>query len=413
MSERNRKFRVAVRQFEPFSLAMEHAWASFCAAEGIDGIELEAVSLDLHPLYDSLVTQQGASHGDWDIAFCPTDWLAALHADNLLLDLAPYIAQAPPQDYPDGWAPSLLQMQVFGDAVLGLPYHDGPECLIYRTDLFNDPVHRQAFRREYGRSLTVPRTWDDFVDTARYFHNPEAGLYGTVLAGYPDAHNTIYDFHLQVWTRGGSVLTDEGAVQLDTPEAVAALNFYRDLMQDDSLIHPQSRKLDSVASGLEFAHGRIAMMVNWFGFASMCETIPESAVKGNVAITTLPSATGNESTSLNIYWVLAIPTGCPNADLAYRFMRYCASPAEDKNLTLGGGIGCRRSTWLDADVNRQIPFYRDMESLHAVARELPRLPNWPQVTEVIDELMLAVVNTNEPVASLTGRFQDQLASLDR
>ena len=92
-------------------------------------------------------------------------------------------------------------------------------------------------------------------------------------------------------------------------------------------------------------------------------------------------------------------------------MRYCASPAEDKSLTLGGGIGCRRSTWLDADVNRQIPFYRDMESLHAVARELPRLPNWPQVTEVIDELMLAVVNTDEPVASLTGRFQDQLASL--
>ena len=413
MSERNRKFRVAVRQFEPFSLAMEHAWAGFCAAEGIDGIELEAISLDLHPLYDSLVTQQGASHGDWDVAFCPTDWLAALHADNLLLDLAPYIAQAPPQDYPDGWAPSLLQMQVFGDAVLGLPYHDGPECLIYRTDLFNDPVHRQAFCSEYGRSLTVPRTWDDFVDTARYFHNPETGLYGTVLAGYPDAHNTIYDFHLQVWTRGGSVLTDGGAVQLDTPEAVAALNFYRDLMQDDSLIHPQSRELDSVASGLEFAHGRIAMMVNWFGFASMCETIPESEVKGNVAITTLPSATGNESTSLNIYWVLAIPTGCPNADLAYRFIRHCASPAEDKNLTLGGGIGCRRSTWLDADVNQQIPFYRDMESLHAVARELPRLSNWPQVTEVIDELMLAVVNTDEPVASLTGRFQDQLASLGR
>lgn len=411
MSERNRKFRVAVRQFEPFSLAMEHAWAGFCAVEGIDGIELEAVPLDLHPLYESLVTQKGAVNGDWDVAFCPTDWLASLHADNLLTDLAPYIAQAPPQDFPDGWAPSLLQMQVFDDAVLGLPYHDGPECLIYRTDLFDDPAHRKAFRGQYGRSLTVPRTWDDFVDTARYFHNPEDGLYGTVLAGYPDAHNTIYDFHLQVWTRGGSVLTDAGAVQLNTPEAVAALDFYRDLMGDASLIHPRSRELDSVASGLEFAHGSIAMMVNWFGFASMCETIPESKVKGHVAVTGLPSATGRESTSLNIYWVLAIPAGCPNAELAYRFVRHCASPDEDKHLTLGGGIGCRRSTWLDADVNRQIPFYRDMEALHAVARELPRLPNWPQVTEVIDELMLAVVNTDEPVASLTGRFQDRITAL--
>ncbi len=403
-------FRIAVRQFEPFAEAMAREWERFCAQEGVR-LTLEAVSLDLHPLYDALHTRQGLRDGSWDVAFCPTDWLARFHADDLLTDLAPFLAVDPPDDFPEGWTSSLLQMQQFGDQVLGLPYHDGPECLIYRRDLLEDPMQQAAFQAQYGRPLTVPRTWDDFVDVARFFHRPQESLYGTVLAAFPDAHNTIYDFHLQLWTRGGSALNDEGRMQLDTPAAIAALSFYRDLIQDDTLIHPRSRELDSVGSGLAFAQGEIALMVNWFGFAGMCETIPESRVKGKVAITGLPSLTGQESTSLNVYWVLGIAQGSPHRAIAYRFLRHCASAEADRALTLGGGIGCRRSTWLDAAVNRAIPFYRDMESLHTVARELPRLPNWPQVTAVLDEMVLAVINTDTPVPDLVRQAQTRVQAL--
>lgn len=410
MSARQPPFRIAVRQFEPFTRAMEREWTRFCAQEGLD-LELEAVSLDLPPLFDALYAQQGLRDGVWDIAFCPTDWLALFQAEDLLLDLAPYVAAHPPPDFPAGWVPSLRQMQVFDDRILGLPYHDGPECLIYRQDLLADPQHQRAFAERFGRPLAVPRTWSEFVDAARYFHDPDAGLYGTTLAAFPDAHNTIYDFHLQLWTRNGSALTADGAVRLVSPEAAAALEFYRALINDASLMHPRARELDSVQSGLEFAAGRIALMVNWFGFAGMCETIPDSQVKGQVAIDTIPSLTGRESASLNVYWILGIARGCARPELAYRFLRHCASPAADKALTLDGGIGCRRSTWEDADVNRQIPFYRDMETLHAVARELPRLPQWHQVTGIIDELVLAVIDAPTPVAELTRNAQRRIEAL--
>lgn len=410
MSDRSHTFRIAVRQFEPFAQAMEREWAHFCAREGLD-MALEAVSLDLHPLFDTLHTQRGLHDGTWDVAFCPTDWLALFQAENALVDLAPFLRADPPDDFPEGWTPSLRQMQVFGTEVLGLPYHDGPECLVYRQDLLADPRHRKAFADRHGRPLDVPRTWQDFVDVARYFHRPHEGLYGTVLAAFPDAHNTIYDFHLQLWTRNGSALTADNEVQLDSAEAVEALTFYRTLIRDSSLMHPESRDLDSVKSGMEFARGRIALMVNWFGFAGMCETIPESRVKGKVAIAPVPSATGRESTSLNVYWVLGIAQGSPHRDLAYRFLRHCASAAADKALTLAGGIGCRRSTWLDTEVNQQIPFYRDMETLHEVARTLPRLPHWTRAAEIIDELVLAVINTETPVAALIRQAQEKIRIL--
>lgn len=410
MPQNSTPFRIAIRQFEPFANAMSQEWARFCDQEGLN-MPLEAESLELHDLFDSLHTKGGLLNGSWDIAFCPTDWLALFQAQEMLADLTPFIHQSPPSDFPEGWADSLLRMQMFGDTTLGLPYHDGPECLVYRKDLFADAAHQKAFAQRHGRSLEVPRTWDDFVDVARYFHNPAEDLFGTVLAAFPDAHNTIYDFHLQLWTRGGSALTSEDKVTLDTPEAIAALAFYRDLIDDTTLMHPQARDMDSVKSGLAFAHGQVALMVNWFGFAAMCETIPESKVKGQVGITSLPSLTGRESVSLNIYWVLAIAQGCSRKELAYRFLRHCASPEADRRLTLGGGIGCRRSTWLDAKVNQEIPYYQDMDSLHAVARTLPRLPNWHEVSGIIDQLVLETINGQTPIATLTRQAQSRIESL--
>ena len=200
-------------------------------------------------------------------------------------------------------------------------------------------------------------------------------------------------------------------MSLDTPEAIAALTFYRELIDDSTLMHPQAREMDSVKSGLAFAHGQIALMVNWFGFAAMCETVPDSKVKGQVGITSLPSLTGQENVSLNIYWVLAIAQGCSRKELAYRFLHHCTSPEADRRLTLGGGIGCRRSTWQDAKVNQEIPYYQDMDSLHAVARTLPRLTDWHEVSGIIDQLVLETINSQTPIASLTRQAQARIESL--
>lgn len=142
--DRQNTFRVAIRRFAPFEAAIEKQWASFQAATGCP-LRLEWESLDLNPLVDSLFAQCGLKDGTWDIAFIVTDWLAEAVAEGSLLDLAPFMEGNPVPDYPEGWAPSLTGMQRFGDAIYGLPYHDGPECLVYRTDLFADRVEQSAF----------------------------------------------------------------------------------------------------------------------------------------------------------------------------------------------------------------------------------------------------------------------------
>lgn len=385
--------RVAVRRFGPFEAAIAASWESFRRAGGCP-LRLEAVPLGLEELHAALLGGGGLRRGDWDAGFLVSDWLAEARGAGALLDLGPRLEADPPEGYPDAWPPSLLRLQSFGPAVLGLPYHDGPECLVYRTDLVSRP----------------PRTWEEFGAEARRLSDPARRRWGTVFAGRPDGHNTVYDFCLQLWSRGGELFGPGGEVTLATAAAEAALEGYRRLRTDPSA-HPDSPRLDSVQSGEAFARGEAALMVNWFGFAALGQTAADSAVRGRVGVAPVPAGPGGRSVSLNVYWLLGIGSGSAHPDEAYAFLRHCAGPGADRQLTLGGGIGCRRSTWADPAVRAALPFFGALGELHGSARELPRRVRWPELASVIDRLASEAAAGRRPAAELLAEAQARSAGL--
>jgi multiple sugar transport system substrate-binding protein len=403
MTQRDRTFRIAVRAFQPFEEAIARQWDHFRESSGTT-LELEAVPFDLHQLYGAILEDDGLRRGDWDAAFLSSDWFTEVRDRGAAVDLTPLLHESPPEGYPGGWTSSLRESQQFGDVTIGLPYHDGPECLIFRSDLFNSPDNQALYREQHSRDLKPPVSWDEFHDVARFFNRPEQGLFGTAFAAYPDRHNTVYDFCLLVWSRGGQLFTADGNIQLVTDEAVAALTFYREIVNDRDASHPGSRDFDSVRAGQAFANGEVAMAINWFGFATMAETHPSSKVRGHVDITSVPGDQG-KGISLNSYWILAVAAGSPHTATAYDFVRFCASPAMDRLLTEIGGIGCRLSTWQDADINAAIPFYHRLESLHSVARSLPRRADWSVIASAIDDVILETINSDAPIRPILERHQ--------
>lgn len=378
--------RVAVRRFGPFESALAKQFADFVATSGVDAT-LEAVPMDLNALHESVIGNRGLATGEWDIAFLNTDWLAEAVAADLLEDLTPHLVRAPIPDWPDAWSPSLTGLQRFGGGLWAMPYHDGPECLVYRKDLIAEP----------------PATWEAFHALARRHHAPELGRFGTVLALFPDGHNSFYDFCIHVWSRGGEIFDGEGQPDFTSPQAHAALDFLRALAGDESAIAPDCRALDSVGSGLLFAEGKVALMANWFGFAAHADTAPESKVRGLVDVAPLP---GN--VSLNVFWGLAIGSGSRNKPLAWDFLRHCATAPMDRLTTTEGAIGVRRSTWSDPGINAQLPYYHRLEWLHEHAREMPVTPDLARISHIVDDLMTEAVTTARPTAALLAEAQARL-----
>lgn len=401
------KLRFAVRKFEPFERAMEKCWAAYQALYPSD-LEMEFVPLDLEQLTEAFFEKKGLYSGEWDIIHINTDWITRAYETRGVAAMDSMLLQNPPEDEEHAWCESLRALQRFDGRVFGLPFHDGPECLVIRKDLFDDPEEQNRFKECYGRPLSVPTTWDDFLDVAAFFTRPADNLYGTVFAGYPDGHNAVFDFCIQLWSRGGDLEQGETSVKLDQPLAVEALDFYRHLFKADLGLHPQSASYDSVQAGAAFARGEVAMMVNWFGFASWAQIDHTSAVQGQVDVAPIPSGEGGVSSSLNVYWLYAIPEGSQHKQLAYDFIRFAVSRQQDKTLTLAGGVGCRYSTWCDAEINRMIPFYNKLAELHETARTLPRLANWPQIAHIIDETVTAAIRTNENSLSLLEKAQKKI-----
>ncbi len=397
---RDSTMRIAIRKFDPFEVAIRQQWEHFAAASGVE-LSLEPVQLDLHDLVETLITNGGLRNGEWDIAFLSSDWFAEIHELRAVVDLTPYLADSPPDGYPDGWPRSLIAHQRFGEVTLGLPYHDGPECLIYRTDLFGDPGEQAAYRDAMGhrwrrreRGMSSRRSPSSFI----------ARMTGSMarFAAYPDGHNTVFDFCLQLWSRGGELFDADGNARFVYYESVSDLEYYRSIMMNTWAIHPRSSGMDSVAAGTAIADGEVAMAVNWFGFAAFAAAHPSSRVRGKIDIAAIPTSS-QQGLSLNSYWILGIGAGSPHIPTAYEFLRFCASPEMDLLLTEQGGIGCRRSTWTHPGINAAIPFYHRLDGLHAVARTLPRRADWGRIASAIDGIVLDTIGTSEPVRSILER----------
>ncbi|MDB5675368.1 MAG: sugar transporter substrate-binding protein [Sphingomonas bacterium] len=383
--------RIAIRRFDPFARAIAAQFADFIRSSGANAT-LDAVEMDLNPLHRTLIEERGLAGGDWDIAFLNTDWLAEAVAANLLEDLTPHLANAPIADFPDAWSPSLTGLQRFGGGFWGMPYHDGPECLVYRKDLIATP----------------PTTWDAFHARARAQHDPAQERYGTVLALFPDGHNGLYDFCIQIWSRGGEAFGGDGRANFTSPEAHAALDFLRGLARDEQAIAPGCETLDSVASGMLFAEGKVALMANWFGFAAYCDTAADSRVKGLVDVAPLPAGPGGRSVSLNVFWVLAIAAGSRHKEMAWDFLRHCATAPMDRLTTSEGAIGVRRSTWADPEINATIPYYHRLDWLHEHARAMPVTPDLARISHIVDDMMTAAVTSDRATADLLAEAQTRI-----
>jgi multiple sugar transport system substrate-binding protein len=194
---------------------------------------------------------------------------------------------------------------------------------------------------------------------------------------------------------------------LNTAEAIATLDFYRNTIRDASMCYPDADRLDSTRSGDVVLAGAIAMMVNWFGFAARCDR-PGSPLKGRIAIAPIPAEEGKSAASLSVFWALGIGSGSKHKQTAYDFFHFLTSPELDLGILKHGTVGVRLSTWRNADVQREIPVYGKIEEISRCARKLRRSRNPPAFAEILNDVTMQALTTQNSSASILARAQQRI-----
>ena len=135
--------RIAIRSFADFQSALAAQIAAY--RELHPEVEIEVVAFDLPSLEDAVLGGNGLRSGEWDLAIFPTDWIGSAINTGTIENLTPWMQSNPLPDWPEGWPASLREPLRHGDDFYCIPWHDGPECLIYRKDLFENPEEKKAF----------------------------------------------------------------------------------------------------------------------------------------------------------------------------------------------------------------------------------------------------------------------------
>ncbi|MGA8042062.1 MAG: extracellular solute-binding protein, partial [Terracidiphilus sp.] len=132
--------RIALRNYADFENALQEEAHLFEAVNA--GVVVELVPLGIHDLYNAAIKGGGLRSGEFDLALLCSDWLAECVAKDAVEDLHTWHSQRSVANWPTGWSPTLVRPLLFGKQLSALPWHDGPECLVYRSDLFMDPNRR-------------------------------------------------------------------------------------------------------------------------------------------------------------------------------------------------------------------------------------------------------------------------------
>jgi len=380
-------------------------------AQAWPGGAVAAIWVALPELEERVLHTTACRDGSTDVVLVVTDWLPQLVADGSLLPLDDLLDAAPPDDWPQGWSDSMRSLPVVGGRRYAMAFHDGPEMLLYRRDLFEDSTEQRRFAEKYGYPLAPAATWDEFVDHARWFTRPEEDLWGTSLGGFPDGHNNVYDFIIQLWSRGGEVVDANDRPLLDSPAGIGALRFLDALWNELGVCDPAGKQRDSVQSGEDFASGRAAFAVNWAGMASM-SAAPSSPTHGRVACAPVPAARASgPSTSLNVFWALAIAAGARDPELAWKYVRHSSSAAMDRLTSLHGCVGTRLSTWRDPEIRETSPAYAAIEEAHRNVRAMPATVRLPQIVAILNDMVNDSINRRTSCEDALRRAAEQIRAL--
>ncbi len=136
----------------------------------------------------------------------------------------------------------------------------------YRKDLFENPDEMAAFEAEYGYPLAPPETMEQLMDIAKFVTRPDEGLYGSAIYTQVDYDGLLMGFQNMLFSFGGD-WSDENFNPdgtINSPESVAALEFYKELYeccQPPGMSNAFFAEVNDAMIG-----GQAAMGMNYFAF---------------------------------------------------------------------------------------------------------------------------------------------------
>jgi multiple sugar transport system substrate-binding protein len=288
----------------------------------------------------------------WTPEFAAAGWILPL--DRFGPDMADFF-------------PATIAANQWQGRLFAVPWLVDVGMLYWRTDLLDGP----------------PATFSDLAAAARAAVAAGTVSHGLVWQGARyEGLVCVFLEHLVAF--GGRLLDDEGAVTVDAPEAVRALEFMRQAI-GDGVVPPAVLTWQEEQTRFAFQNGTALYMRNW-PYAAALMNRPGSSVAGKFATSPMPREAGEPAAALGGAQ-LAINARSRHADAAWRLIAYLTAPAQLVERAQAAGQFPARPSLYDGDTLAGALPVPPAEARRIIERAVPR-PVTPVYTELSSVLQV-------------------------
>ena len=365
------------------------------------------IQVDTVPFGELLkrITVSNLSEGGPDIYHIYNAWLPELTGSNSIVPVPePYLS-----DINAAYGSNIVASVSYGDQVYGYPTELTGYALNYNKRLF-----------EEANLPGPPKTWDELLDYAQRLTKKENGQ--TVQQGFGVIigwdSGVVHPWLTLLQSNGGKFLSDDlSKTELDSPQALEALDLYRKLVEPGAT-NPEMGLSNASTTGPymnNFELGKTAMiiMANWWK-GSLEATMGDRFQ--DVATAPIPiGPSGSESVSLFYSWLYAVSAYSKQQDEAWKFLQWLNAPkAEGQSSRQGDWLmaqGIIPSRLSDQEAHEASlggdPFMKTYVDLLRNARSFPVVPGAAEMTSTLQGYIEQVVySRTTPADALKGAAAD-------
>jgi multiple sugar transport system substrate-binding protein len=361
-------------------------------------------------------TEFNAQGDAYDMVVGDSQWLGAGSTGGHYVDLTEFFAEhgvaeimAPATvesyaEYPKGsqqyWA-----VPVEGDAT----------GWAYRKDWFEDPAEMEAFQAKYGYALAVPQTWAQMRDIAEFFHRPDEQRYGIAIYTDNSYDALVMGYENALFSFGGD-LGDYSTYEVDgfinSPEAIAALEAYRELYQ---FTPPNWGKTFFLEDNQAITEGLAAMSMNYFAFFPALAnpaTNPHAEVTGYFANPAGPD--GTQHAALGGQGI-SIVTYSENQEEAFKFLEWFIQDDVQKKWAELGGYTCHAEVLASPEFREATPYNEAFYQSMFMVKDFWATPEYAELLTQINNRIYPYIVGGQGTAeeALNGLAEDWTATFEK
>lgn len=346
------------------------------------GVKVKVVELPYDQYQQQLKLKFVSEQVDFDLAYVPIGWVPEFQLASYIAPVATEQAKLDELELDD--FPGIDNAYFGADKQLYfLPYMNETHGILYRTDLFEDPAEKKAFRDKYGYELQPPQTMQQYKDIAAFFNRPDQNLYGVTLMG----ENSIlsgFAFYNRLFNYGGDLYDSNYKQQFNNEAGLKALNDFKELFQYAS---PAAKQYGWSDASSEFLQGRSAMAEMATTVAQMAQDPNQSTIVGKVGFTAIPANDDNTSDIKRFYlpYGFVMTKHSEHQEAAFQWMEFATSQEMMEKAAPVGNIPARTSA-LTGSLASEYSFYEPHADIMNSFR-LETLPLIPEGSTITGEIL--------------------------